>query len=248
MEYTLEQVDAWKARLDSMRPLTGGKLKNVKDYYRIALTYTSNALEGNTLTLSETKVILEDGLTVGGHPLSEIYEVTGHAKAYDWMWELSQARNITLEDILELHKLFYGQLNEACAGVYRTQDVIITGSEYPVTPWQNISSEMDALHHWMKTERGNLHPVIYAAELHRKFVYIHPFIDGNGRTARLIMNLVLLQEGYEITSIPPVLRSEYIGILERGHKNPAPFNDFIVDRVAESQKDMMRLFHIPLKD
>ena len=248
MEYTLEQVDAWKARLDAMRPLTGEQLKNVQDYYRISLTYTSNALEGNTLTLSETKVILEDGLTVGGHPLRELYEVTGHAKAYDWIWELSQAKSIALEDILELHKLLYGQINAACAGVYRTQDVIITGSEYPVTAWQDISSEMDALYRWMKTERGSLHPVIYAAELHRKFVYIHPFIDGNGRTARLIMNLVLLQDGYEITSIPPVLRSEYIGLLERGHKDPTPFNEFMVDRVAESQKDMMRLFHIPLKD
>lgn len=246
MEYSLEKVDLWKQRLDELRPLQGDKLKNVQEYYRLSLTYTSNALEGNTLTLSETKVILEDGLTVGGHPLREIYEVTGHANAYDFMWTLAQGKTISTRDILELHRLLYTQIDAAKAGVYRKEDVIITGSEYPVSQWANIPADIESLVTWIQKNRDSLHPVIFAAELHRRFVYIHPFIDGNGRTARLLMNLALLQAGYEIATIPPVLRPEYIGLLERGHKDPQPFNEFIVDRVAEAQKDMMRLFHIPL--
>lgn len=247
MEYTLEQVDVWKKHLDELRPLTGEKLKNIQEYYRVSLTYTSNALEGNTLTLSETKVILEDGLTIGGHPLRELYEVTGHARAYDFMWELAKAKTISLANIGKLHTLLYSQIDEKQAGVYRTQDVVITGSAYPLTEWSSIPIEMEKLEKWMQAKREELHPVTFAAQLHRRFVYIHPYIDGNGRTSRLLMNLALLQAGYEIATIPPVLRPEYIGLLERGHKDPEPFYSFIVDRVAEAQKDMMRLFHIPLK-
>lgn len=248
MEYTLKQAEAYQEKLNRLRPLTGERLENIKAFYRVALTYTSNALEGNTLTESETKVILEDGITIGGHPLREVYEVTGHARAYDFMWTLAHADTITAQDICNLHRLFYEQIDANKAGVYRTEDVIISGSAHPVTAWDDIEKEMLALGEWMSAQRDLLHPVVYAAELHRRFVYVHPFIDGNGRTARLLMNLALLQKGYEIITIPPICRAEYIAALEKGHMNPRPFNDFIVDREVEAQKDMMRLFHIPVKD
>lgn len=221
--------------------------KTSRPYYRVSLTYTSNALEGNTLTESETKVILEDGLTVGGHPLREIYEVTGHACAYDFMWTLANDTSICEIDIKLLHELFYSEIDRAAAGQYRKGDVVIAGSAYPVTPWRNIPAKIKELVWWAISERGGYHPVVFAAELHRRFVYIHPFVDGNGRIARLMMNLVLLQKGYEIIVIPPVERVRYISALERGHTDPEAFNEFIIDREVETQKDMMRLFHIPTK-
>ena len=244
MEYSLARVDENQKKINEYRPLTGRVLENVRDYYRVSLTYTSNAIEGNTLTESETKVILEDGLTVGGHPLREILEVAGHGLAYDFMWSLIAGTTISEAEIKELHSLFYQKIDSDQAGVYRTCDVIITGSAYEVPHWQNVPEEMERLAVWIKTERDRFHPVVFAAELHWRFVYIHPFIDGNGRTARLLMNLALLQKGYEIVTIPPVVRSEYISALEGGHKNPNRFNDFIIDREVESQKDMIRLFHI----
>jgi len=248
MEYSLQRVDQNQKLLNKQRPLTGSKLQNVKDYYRIALTYTSNALEGNTLTQSETKIILEDGLTVSGHPLREIYEVTGHARSYDFMWDMVDKKDIVESDIQKLHELFYNQIDPAQAGVYRTEDVIITGSNYPVTAWGEVPLAMQELCAWISEKRESYHPVEFAAELHRRFVYIHPFIDGNGRTARLLMNVALVQSGYEIIAIPPVCRADYIAALERGHVDPSVFNGFIIDREAESQKDMMRLFHIKTND
>lgn len=248
MEYSLERVDKNQAIINKHRPLTGTALEQVRDYYRVSLTYTSNALEGNTLTESETKVILEDGLTVGGHSLRETYEVTGHGRAYDFMWGLARGDTITERDIKQLHALFYEQINPSAAGVYRLMDVIITGSSHEVTAWEDVPDEMVSFCQWMETERHNLHPVIFAAELHRRFVYIHPFEDGNGRTARLLMNLALIQKGYEIIAIPPVCRAEYISLLEKGHSDPRPFNGFIVDREVESQKDMIRLFHIQKRE
>ena len=248
MEYTLRIAQQYQEKINRLRPLTGSRLQNVKDYYRISLTFTSNALEGNTLSESETKVILEDGLTVGGHPLREIYEATGHSRAYDYMWSLVHSNTITQRDILELHRLFYEHIQSERAGVYRTEDVIITGSAYGVTEWRDIPKEMTALCDWIVSERLKLHPIVFAAELHRRFIYIHPFIDGNGRTARLLLNTALIQDGYEIVTIPPILRSDYIASLERGHKNADVFHGFIIDREVEAQKDMMRLFHIPLKD
>lgn len=248
MEYSIERVENNQRIINQYRPLQGKALEQVRDYYRVSLTYTSNALEGNTLTESETKVILEDGLTIGGHPLRETYEVTGHAAAYDFMWTLANGSGISETEIKQLHTLLYQQIDPAKAGEYRQEDVIITGSAYEVAAWEDIPSEMAVLASWMETERRKYHPVVFAAELHRRFVYIHPFVDGNGRTARLLMNLVLIQSGYEIISIPPVCRSEYIQALEHGHKNPNPFNEFIIDREVEAQKDMIRLFHIQKRD
>lgn len=248
MEYSLERVDENQAKINTSRPLKGAVLEQVRDYYRVSLTYTSNALEGNTITESETKVILEDGLTVGGHSLRETYEVIGHGHAYDFMWSLAKSDIITEQDIKKLHALFYEQIDPDKAGVYRQKDVIITGSSHEVTAFEDVPDEMSDLCRWIEQERPRLHPVLFAAELHRRFVYIHPFEDGNGRTARLLMNLALIQKGYEIVTIPPVCRSDYIAYLEKGHTDPEPFNGFIVDREVETQKDMIRLFHIQKRE
>jgi Fic family protein len=225
MNDLLDKIDRYKAILDKERPLTGKNLQMIKDYYRIGLTYSSNALEGNLMSMSETKVILEDGITIGGKPIKDFYETVGHSNAYDYMFTLKNSDKILESDIKQLHYLF-------------------TGSKFETTECKLINQEMKELTLWIENEKGNYHPVEFSAILHKKFVFIHPFDDGNGRTARLLMNLVLLQKGYEIAIIPPVLRSEYIGLLEKAHKIDKPFIKFIAERVIETQKDMLRLFHL----
>ncbi|MCL4517218.1 MAG: Fic family protein [Firmicutes bacterium] len=237
-------LDLYKAAIDERRPFEGEMLTRLKDYYRIGLTWSSNALEGNTLTESETKVLLEDGLTVGGKPLRYTFEAIGHAKAYDFMFTLLKNRTITESDVLTMHQMFYESIEREYAGRYRDTEAFISGSKYPVTEPKRIKTEMDELFQWIVSERDRLHPVEFAAQLHKRFVFIHPFKDGNGRIARLIMNTALIQDGYLLAVIPPVLRHEYIELLEKAHKHDKPFEHFIAERVIESQKEVMRLLHM----
>ncbi len=249
-----EKADRYKANIDSVRPLTEREAKNLDDYFKIGLTFSSNAIEGNTLTISETKVLLEDGLTVGGKPIRDYYEAMGHGKAYDYMLTLTKDRSapLTEEQILKLHKLFYALVDEENAGAYRKERVFITGTDYtPPTPgkvpvtMKKYVADMNAL-------RGSVHPIEYAALVHKGLVDVHPFIDGNGRTARLLMNLALIQDGYGIAIIPPVRRGEYIDALRASQraKNPdnTPFLSLIADCVIETQKDYCRLLELPVRD
>ena len=246
MNITLyERIDANKAAIDVIRPFEVEMLRQLKAYYRIGLTYTSNALEGNSLTEIETKVLLEDGLTVGGKPLRDAFEALGHAAAYDFMFTLLQNRSITESDSLTMHRMFYKGIDEEYAGRYRDKPVFITGSKYSVCKVERIAAEMEKLFEWAAGKRSAMHSVEFAAQLHMRFVFIHPFIDGNGRLARLLMNTALIQDGYMMAIIPPALRQEYIEHLEQAHTDDRPFMDFIAERVLESEKEVMRLLHIP---
>ena len=242
----LEKLALYQSAINELRPFEGEMLKQIKDFYRIGLTWTSNALEGNSLTESETKVLIEDGLTVGGRPLRDMFEAVDHAKAYDYMFTLLRNKEITEKDILYLHKLFYQNIDAGFAGRYRDILVFISGSNYPVTRVENIQSEIEDLCKWIKIKRNEHHPVEFAAILHKKFVFIHPFKDGNGRVARLLMNTALIQDGYLPALIPPILRTDYISLLEKAHIDDKPFINFIAERELESQKDFLRLLHIPL--
>jgi Fic family protein len=174
----------------------------------------------------------------------------GHGQAYDFMFTLIGERRITVEDIKTMHRLFYKSIDELNAGTWRKESVIVSGTEYVLPRPQEIEGQMRKLEKWVKVERKNYHPVTFAALLHLKFVSIHPFIDGNGRTSRLIMNLALIQDGYQLAIIPPVLRPEYYDTI-RQYQNKGksePFCEFIAERVYETQKEIMRLLHIPLPD
>ena len=240
------KVDVFQSAIAEQRPFEGELLQQIKDFYRVGLTYTSNALEGNSLTESETKVLIEDGITVGGKPLRDTLEAVDHAKAYDFMFTLIGNRKITEEHILQLHRLFYGNIEPEFAGCYRNIPVFISGSKYPVAKAGEIPAQIAGLIAWADENRELLHPVSFAAELHRKFVFIHPFKDGNGRVARLLMNTALIQDGFLPVIIPPILRHEYISLLEQAHCEEQPFTDFIVQQEIESQKDFMRMMHLPL--
>ena len=239
-----EKIDRYKAAIDEKRPFEGALLDEIKNYYRIGLTWSSNALEGNTLTMSETKVLLEDGLTVGGKPLRDTFEALGHAQAYDFMFTLLNNRQITEGDALTMHRMFYSEIDAGQAGRYRDRPVLVTGSQYSVCDPAQISGEMAKLFQWIADEREAFHPVEFAAQIHKRFVFIHPFVDGNGRISRLLMNTALIQKGYLPAAIPPVLRQEYIGNLELAHKDDRPFMDFIAEQVLESERQIMRQLHI----
>ncbi len=241
-----EKIDALKARIDAVRPFEGDMLLEIQKYFRVGLTWSSNALEGNTLTISETKVLLEDGLTVAGHPLSEVYEAVGHGKAYDYMFGLARAKTISVSDVKAMHRLFYKAIDEENAGVWRGRSVVVTGTDYRFPAPKELGAHMRGLEKWIEARRSDMHPVEFAAELHLRFVSIHPFIDGNGRVARLLTNLSLIQDGYMLAIVPPVLRAEYlaaIGAYQRS-ANASAFCQFIAERVYESEKEIIRLLNI----
>lgn len=128
----IEKVDRYQAAINEVRPFEGHILNEIKAYYRVGLTWSSNALEGNTLTETETKILLEDGLTAGGKPLRDTFEALGHAQAYDFMFSLLRSGQIIKTDTLTMHRMFYRDIDEAYAGKYRDKQVFITGSKYPV--------------------------------------------------------------------------------------------------------------------
>lgn len=252
LQALLDRIDENKKWISDRRPLSTQELRELDNYYRVGTTYSSNALEGNSLTLSETKVLLEDGITVGGKPIRDFYEANGHAKAYDFMLEIARGGDIIYtEDIIKkLHHLFYNGIDEASAGKYRGHQVIITGTEYLPPAPEKVPALMATFASELNEQKNKLHPLLFAAFAHRRLVDIHPFADGNGRTARLLMNLVLVNKGYCVLSIPPVMRNEYIGALitaQRSEKSSeVPFQTLIAECELEAQRDYGRLFNIPL--
>lgn len=238
----IEDTDKLQQEINRHRPLKGEALRQLREYFRIGLTWTSNALEGNSLTETETKVVIEDGITIGGKPLKDHFEAIGHAEAFDYLQKLAGRKEIAERDILKLHKLFYYRIDEANAGHYRKQNIIVTGTDFVFPAPSELKGLMAAFADEIPRLRAEKHPIEFAALLHTQLVTIHPFVDGNGRAARLLMNLALLQEGYPVTIIPPVLRSEYLSaVRESNFGNVAPFLNLLSCMVWESQRDYLRL-------
>ncbi len=238
----IKEIDKLQKEINSLRPFSGINLKNLKNYFKIGLTYSSNALEGNSLTQSETKIVLEEGITIGGKPLKDHYEAIGHAEAFENIFQIYKKKEISESIIKNLHLLFYNRIDKEKAGNYRKEKVFITGSEYPLPDPEKVAAMMKSFIRKVKLERKKIHPVHFAAKIHKDFVFIHPFVDGNGRVARLLMNLVLIQDGYVLAVIPPILRSKYVGYLEEAHSNDSHFLNFMGEVLRETQKDYLRIF------
>lgn len=188
-------IDRLKSALDANRPLPTHLVKSLAEDLAIRWTYHSNAIEGNTLTLLETKVVLE-GITVGGKALREHFEAINHKEAIDYVYDLCQ-KNEPLSEwhIKALHGLVLKNIDQDNAGRYRTANVIITGASHIPPEHFLLNERMGELVAWYESD-GSLHPIEKACQLHTDFVIIHPFIDGNGRTARLLLNLELIKHGY----------------------------------------------------
>ena len=238
----LKQIDALKARIDAHRPLDAHMLKQVREYFRIGMAYSSNALEGNSLTETETKIVIEDGITIGGKPVRDHLEALGHSEAYDLLFRLAKNQEITEANVKELHRLFYYRIDVKQAGKYRKRRVIITGTDFIPPAPERIPDLMESFIAGLSEARAKHHPVEFCAIIHKELVTIHPFIDGNGRAARLLMNLALLQAGYPLAIIPPILRRDYLDTLNKTHKgNDGPFITFIAGVCYESTKEYLRL-------
>ena len=226
-----------KAQLDTFRPLPPALLRNLEEWFRVELTYSSNAIEGNTLTRQETALVVEKGLIVGGKTLTEHLEATNHAKALDWVREQVKRKPRDLEerDLLTLHELVLRGIDDAHAGRYRNIPVRIAGSTTVLPNPRKVPELMVAFVAWMENEE-DLHPVALAAEAHFRLVTIHPFVDGNGRTARLLMNLLLLMAGYPPAIIRPEDRIAYLNALESAQTGgpKAAYNQLIHEAVKRS--------------
>lgn len=204
-----------KNQLDSHRPLPPALVTNLAEWFRVELTYTSNALEGNTLTRRETALVVEKGLTVGGKSLKEHLEAANHAHALDFIYGLTKRppASITENDILHIHNVILKGIDDDNAGHYRNVPVRISGSAVILPNPRKVPDKMQAFIAWL--QQADLHPVLLAAEAHYELVTIHPFVDGNGRTARLLMNMILMMSGYPPAIIRPQDRLAYIGALEK---------------------------------
>ena len=203
-------LDALKARLDAHRPLPPDVVSQIREDMRVRFTYHSNAIEGNTLTMSETKAVLEDGITIGGKSLKEHLEAVGHSHAIDYMEALVQKDEALTEKTLkEIHNLILRNIDGANAGTYRRMNVLISGAGHIPPPAERVLEKMEAFFRWYGAARGALHPVEFAARVHADFVNIHPFKDGNGRTARLIMNFELMRVGFPSVIVPVDARPDY---------------------------------------
>jgi Fic family protein len=240
----IADIDKIKKQIDAFRPIPANILKQLKQYFRIGLTYSSNAIEGNSLTETETKIVLEDGITIGGRSLHDHLEALGHSDAYDLLFKLTKKTTFTEKDILALHKLFYFRIDPQNAGKYRKEQVYITGTEFIPPIHSKVPVLMKKFIESFESWQKKYHPVELAATVHQELVTIHPFVDGNGRCARLLMNLIFLQNGYAVTIIPPILRTQYINALKKSQAkkaDPKPFINFITEMAYESQKEYLRL-------
>lgn len=217
LEQTLQEIDSLKKSLDALRPLNAQKLANIKKSFVLDQTYNSNAIEGSTLTFNETKLIINEGITIGGKTVNEHLEVVNHQDALFYLEQLVNAASpLNESDIKQLHYLILKGINTQAAGVYRSKDVGVRKSDgtiYSFIAPYKITETMQEFVSWA-IHGKKLHPVIEAAEMHYQFVTIHPFVDGNGRTARLLMNLTLMSKGYIPALIKIENRAEYILGLE----------------------------------
>lgn len=204
-----------KRKLDGYRPLPAELVRNLEQWFIVELTYTSNSIEGNTLTRKETALVVEKGLTVGGKSLVEHLEATNHAKAIRKILQLAQARtsDLTEHAVLDIHETILRGIDDANAGRYRAVRVRISGSMVVLPNPIKVPDLMREFITFLTTNR-TMHPVELAAEAHYQLVTIHPFVDGNGRTARLLMNLILMQNGYPPALIRTRDRLQYINSLE----------------------------------
>lgn len=215
MTNILAVLEEKKKQLDEYKPFSVDLVTNLHEWFKIELTYTSNAIEGNTLSRAETAMVVEKGLTVEGKTLQEHLEAVNHAKAFEWiMARTNTSKNdITESVILNLHQLILQKIDDTNAGRYRTVPVRIAGSNVLMPNALKVPKLMEEFILWL--QNSDAHPLTLAIDAHFKFVSIHPFVDGNGRTARLLMNLLLLQAGYPPAIIRKEDRKQYINSIEK---------------------------------
>ncbi len=214
----LKKIDEKKKRLDKYRPFPNAVVRNIQENLSLEWTYNSNSIEGNTLTLQETRMVLEDGLTVSGKSLREHFETVNHHDAIEYVEEIATTDYRLREiDILKIHGLVMDRLDKEFAGRVRNAGVRITGANFVPPNAQKVPDLIEELVSWVNDRDVKLHPVIMSALFHHRFIWIHPFFDGNGRTARLAYNLLLIKQGFPPAIILKVDRKKYYTALNEAN-------------------------------
>jgi Fic family protein len=227
-------------RLSRLRPLPESSWSSLTRLFTaedVRFTWASNALEGNTLTLRETQRVLEDGATIAGKSMREHLEAVNHAAAARRMHEIAEhGHPITVHVMLELHGLLMRGIDDAWAGRIRNDAVAIAGTRYRPPNADAASAGVDASFARYAERKVREHPVLVAADLHYDVARLHPFFDGNGRTARLLMNAHLLQRRYPPLIIEPDRRGAYLDALDTGQEtgDAGAFRLFVADAMQQS--------------
>ena len=231
-----KRVLSKKKALDSLRPLPPELVRKLWEQMQIEFTYNSNAIEGNTLNLRETQLVIQEGITVRGKSLREHLEARNHPEAIAYVEKLVQkGSTIEEDDILNIHKLLIRGIDDQNAGKYRIGQVRVAGASFMPPPADRVKPMINELLQTLKQNPDELGPMELVAFFHHKLAYIHPFLDGNGRTARLLMNVILVRNGYPFTVLLKVDRPKYLRALsEADNGNLVPFANFVARSVERS--------------
>ncbi len=221
-------------RLNKLRPLPKSAVQKLREKFQIEMTYNSNAIEGNSLTLKETFLVINEGITVKGKPLKDHLEAKDHYAALEYLYDLiDKDKKHTVSEMLikNLHQIIVQETDKEWAGRYRNANVIIGGAEHTPPNALQVPNMMRDLTTWLNSQKNKQNIIELTALLHHKLVHIHPFFDGNGRTARLTMNLLLMQAGYPLVIILKNDRKKYYDVLDKADKGK---NEPLVKFIAQS--------------
>lgn len=245
-----KRIDDKLALLNSFRPLPTSAVQKLKEQFEIEMTYNSNAIEGNSLTLKETYLVINEGLTIKGKPLKDHLEAKNHQEALEYLHDLIEKdkKNTFSENLIRsLNQIVQQNIDKEWAGRYRNSGVIIGGADHKPPEALEIPKLMRNLVDWVGDNKKKMHPIELASMLHHKLVYIHPFFDGNGRTSRLVMNIILMQSGFPLVIVLKNDRKRYYQTLSSADKGEyADFVNFIA-RAVERTLDIYMKILMPSK-
>ena len=246
-----QRIDEKLKRLNKFRPLPVRAVKKLKEKFEIEMTYNSNAIEGNSLTLRETYLVINEGITIKGKPLKDHIEAKNHQEALEYLYDLVEKgkKNTFSENLIRsLNQIVQQSIDKEWAGRYRNSGVIIGGASHEPPEAIEAPALMRKMIKWYSDNNKKLHPVESASIVHHKLVYIHPFFDGNGRTSRLAMNIILMQAGFPLVVVSKNDRKRYYSALSAADKgNYSLFVNFIA-RAVERTLDIYLKVLTPSKD
>jgi Fic family protein len=241
----LKRIDEKLKLIQSHRPLQGSVVQKLKEQFSVEMTYNSNAIEGNRLTLKETFLVINEGITVKGRSLKDHLEAKNHHEAIHYLYDLiehEKRQTVSEQLIRSLQQLVIKDIEDQEAGKYRKGNVMITGSSHRPPEAYEVPKLMEELVSWVRKNQNKTHPVELAALAHHRLVHIHPFADGNGRTARLFMNLILMQKGYPMVIILKNDRQKYYRALDKADRgNTADIEKLIAQSVERSMNIYLKV-------
>ena len=240
-----ERLENKLKTLNSYRPLPESAVKKIREQFEIEMTYNSNAIEGNSLTLKETFLVINEGITIRGKPLKDHLEARNHKEALDYLYDLvSKNKRNTFSEVLirSFNQIVIQDIDKKWAGRYRNSEVVITGSKHKPPSAVEIPGLISDLVGWLKKNKARFHTAELAALIHYKLAAIHPFFDGNGRTARLLMNVILMEKDYPLAIILKNDRKKYYNTLSKADKGDLiPFVRFIAQAIERSLDIYLRV-------